>query len=277
MNGGPDTGPFNRLVAALEPWLDQIVIVGGWAHQLYRLHPSAQQLDYPPLTTVDTDIAMPARLPVKGRDIRERLLAQGFTEEFLGDDRPPATHYRLGGEDAGFYAEFLSPLTGNGDDRMHRRQPTVKISGIASQRLRHIEILLKLPWSVDVQTATVRVANPVAFIAQKILIHSKRERQDRAKDILYMHDTFEVFGARLAELQQLWRTGVAIQLHRRNANTVANASDVLFGDLIDDIRRASEISAERVGSPERIRAVCHYGFTEVFLDRFRTSDPNRSR
>ena len=37
MSGARD--PFVRLVAALEPWLDQIVVVGGWAHRLYRLHP----------------------------------------------------------------------------------------------------------------------------------------------------------------------------------------------------------------------------------------------
>jgi hypothetical protein len=45
MNGVQNTDPFKRLVAALEPWLDQVVIVGGWAHQFYRLHPHAQQLD----------------------------------------------------------------------------------------------------------------------------------------------------------------------------------------------------------------------------------------
>lgn len=28
--------PFTRLIVAIEPWLDQIVIVGGWAFQLYR-------------------------------------------------------------------------------------------------------------------------------------------------------------------------------------------------------------------------------------------------
>jgi len=33
---------FERLLTALEPWLDQIVIVDGWAHRLYRLHPRAQ-------------------------------------------------------------------------------------------------------------------------------------------------------------------------------------------------------------------------------------------
>ena len=40
-----DVEYFARLVDALEPWLDQVVIIGGWAHRLYRLHPLAQPLD----------------------------------------------------------------------------------------------------------------------------------------------------------------------------------------------------------------------------------------
>src|SRR4051812_17789565 len=107
MNGIQELEAFKRLVAALEPWLDQVVIVGGWAHRLYRLHPHAQDLDYRPLTTLDTDIALPAELSVGQQDIRARLLAHGFIEEFLGNDHPPATHYHLGGEASGFYAEFL--------------------------------------------------------------------------------------------------------------------------------------------------------------------------
>ena len=96
MNGVRDRDQFRRLVVALEPWLDQVVIVGGWAHQLFRLHPHAQDLDYAPLWTVDTDVAVPTKLTVGKEDIRARLMAQGFAEEFLGDDHPPATHYRLG-------------------------------------------------------------------------------------------------------------------------------------------------------------------------------------
>ena len=46
--------------------------------------------------------------------MRARLLAHGFTEEFLGEDQPPATHYHLGGEPSGFYAEFLTPLVDAG-------------------------------------------------------------------------------------------------------------------------------------------------------------------
>lgn len=72
---------------------------------------------------------MPAKLPVGEQDIRARLLAHGFTEEFLGDDHPPATHYRLGGEASGFYAEFLTPLVGGGYDCKHNRKAAMEIAG----------------------------------------------------------------------------------------------------------------------------------------------------
>jgi hypothetical protein len=35
-----DVEYFARLVDALEPWLDQVVIIGGRAHRFYCLHPS---------------------------------------------------------------------------------------------------------------------------------------------------------------------------------------------------------------------------------------------
>jgi hypothetical protein len=268
MNGVHDPNAFKRLVAALEPWLDQVVIVGGWAHRLYRLHPDAQELDYPPLMTLDTDIAVPAKLVAGERDIRERLLAQGFTEEPLGDSRPPATHYRLAGEASGLYAEFLTPLVGSEYNRKRKRKATMEIAGISSQQLRYIELLLHQPWSIDFESggfaAKIQVANPAGFLAQKVLIHERRDREDRAKDILYMHDTLEVFGARLPELAELWRNIVAPQLHLRSASTVSNAPAALFGELSDDIRRAAEISAERALSPEAIRKACRYGFVHVF-------------
>src|SRR5258708_20643143 len=99
MNLAPqDLRHFARLIGALDPLLADLVIIGGWASRLYRLHPRALQLPYPPLITLDTDIALPARLPVKAPNIRESLLESGFQEELLGDHRPPVAHYRLGGE-----------------------------------------------------------------------------------------------------------------------------------------------------------------------------------
>ena len=260
--------PFARLVSALEPWLRDVVIIGGWAHQLFRLHPNAQQLDYPPLTTIDTDVAMTSNLVGREPDIRARLLARGFTEEFLGDDQPPATHYHLGEESGGFYAEFLTPLIGSVSSRKGKRKATLEISGVVSQQLRHVEILLQHPWTIDFRVngavTKIRIANPVAFIVQKVLIHGKRGREDRAKDILYMHDTLEVFGSRLPELRELWRASTVPQLHKRDASKISGSADVLFREIKDDIRRAAQIPVERRLTPNAVREACRSEFIEVF-------------
>ncbi len=79
-----------------------------------------------------------------------------------------------------------------------------------------------------------------------------------------MHDTLEIFGARLSELREFWWSIVAPQLHPRSARTVSQALEMLFGELSDDIRRAAAISAERSLSSESIREACRYGFTQVF-------------
>ena len=48
-----DTQHFARLIEALRPWLGNMVIVGGWAHRLHRIHPLAQKLQEPALATLD--------------------------------------------------------------------------------------------------------------------------------------------------------------------------------------------------------------------------------
>lgn len=83
MNANPEFASLARLVESLRPWLDQVVVVGGWAHRLYRLHPFAQQLRYEPLATLDADIALPTRFKVTGDEIYKRLGANGFKAEFL--------------------------------------------------------------------------------------------------------------------------------------------------------------------------------------------------
>lgn len=256
--------PFSRLVLALQPWLAQLVIIGGWAHRLYRRHPAAQELDYPPLMTLDTDVAMPLNLPAEENAIRSRLLAHGFAEEFMGDERPPATHYHLRDEASGFYVEFLAPLVGGRYDRKGKRKTTAEIGGVAFQRLRHVELLLHHPWSIEFESDRIFIANPVSFIAQKVLIQKERGREDRAKDVLYMYDTLQVFGSRLPDLQELWRRHVASQLHTRNARIIRKASEVLFASVSDDILRAARISDQRQLSPESIREACHSGFAQVF-------------
>jgi hypothetical protein len=83
-----DDANFATVIDALGPYLDPVVIIGGWAHRLFRNHPLAQPVPYAPLVTRDTDIAVAPGIRPDEQSLRERLLSHGFHEEFLGDDRP---------------------------------------------------------------------------------------------------------------------------------------------------------------------------------------------
>lgn len=92
-----DRRVFLRAMAALAPYLDQLVVVGGWAHQLHRLHDLAAPLPFEPLRTQDADLAAPERLVAKAESVKALLMEAGFTEHLKGDDRPPVAEYELEG------------------------------------------------------------------------------------------------------------------------------------------------------------------------------------
>jgi hypothetical protein len=267
-----DLEAFSKFILALEPWLDEAVVIGGWAHRLYRLDPRARKLDYEPLTTLDGDVAVPPKLKEQESTVRQRLLEAGFTEELEGEDHPPATHYhyRKGG---GFYAKFLAPLVGSEYDRHGRRKATLEVGGVSSQLLRYIEILLVSPWKVELSEEsgyplagkkTVQIANPASFLAQKILIHEQRGQKDKAKDLLYMHDTVEVFSENVEELQQLFRNDIAPRLHSRRVVDLEQAADRLFGSVDDAIREADLMATGRRLGPDRLAETARAGLVEIF-------------
>ena len=270
---GADLQAFALLIESLTPWLDQVVIIGGWAHRLHRIHPAAQTLDYAPLTTLDADVALPIELKVEGQDIYQRLQANGFQAQFLGEHKPPSTHYHLTAERGEFYAEFLTPLVGSAHERGGKSKGTTQLGGVVSQSLRHLELLLRAPWTVILSRASgfplegensILVANPASFISQKILIQRKRNREERAKDTLYIHDTLETFGAGLATLQADWQEQIAPQLHTKARRQVEAARETLFGQVTDEVREASRMAQGRTLSPERIREVCAFGIGQIF-------------
>lgn len=61
---------FSKFIVAMEPWLGEVVLVGGWAHRLYRVDPRARKLDYVPLTTLDGDVAVPLKLKKEESTVR---------------------------------------------------------------------------------------------------------------------------------------------------------------------------------------------------------------
>ncbi len=258
-----------------------MVIVGGWAHRLLRYHLLAQAVPHEPLLTNDTDVAVPPALDVRKQDLRDRLIRADFKERFLGDDRPPTTHWELGEEGGAFYAEFLTPLIGSEYDRKGNRRATSQVGGITSQNLRYVELLLDSPWTVELshgngfpfgRAKQVRIAHPTRFMAQKLLIHEKRDRRSRAKDILYLHDTIELLGGSLSVLREEWNR-LRQELSQGAIRTVERAVDAMFSKMTDDIRGAAQAAAGRALTPQAVQELCRAGLKIVFAAESRHPRP----
>ena len=147
-----------------------------------------------------------------------------------------------------------------------------------------MDLLLRAPWRVVLSASDgfpfterkqVLVANPVSFLAQKVLVHTKRNRSERAKDILYIHDTFETFGAHITDLHAEWINKISSTLHARSVRLVEQAANTLVGEMSDPVREASRIAQDRALSPEAIREVCSFGFKQVFRSSAHPIDRTR--
>lgn len=111
------------------------------------------------------------KIPAPGQ-LDQALKDSGFVEQLHGEHKPPASHYTLGTEDQGFYAEFLTPLHGPASNKHGVPNATATIAGVSAQKLRYLDVLQADPWTVTIgndgvfplDTATdVLVAHPLRF------------------------------------------------------------------------------------------------------------------
>lgn len=268
VGGQDDLDELGRVLEALEPFLDRLLIVGGWAHRLYRFDDVAIP-GYEPIFTTDTDITLQDDHVAQPNVILKRLRDHGFVEEFLGDDRPPITHYHLGDPRSAFYVEFLTP---QGPRRRREGTDTAVIGGVVAQTLPHLEILLTAPLQIRVSRAqgekqyVVQVPNPVSYLVQKLVIMADRSIQDRAKDILYVHDTIELYGARLEELAQTWQEVVRPAM-AAETDDISRLAAKYFGRVTDDIRRGARVSGTRGLAPEELQIRCELGLEQILAGK----------
>jgi hypothetical protein len=265
-----DFEAFAKLVQAIDPWRGQLIFIGGWGHRLHTLHPSASEVDFQPIFTRDTDLAFANKIPLEG-DIKTALVEKGFKEELSGEFKPPTAHYTLGNDQSGFYAEFLTPLVGSGRKRNGEQDATVEKAGISAQKIRHLDILLVDPWFVTVgaengvpleASADLQVANPLCFMVQKFLIKQDRKPRKHAQDLLYVHDTIQLFGHLLPDFKASWEKTVGPAL-AGVADTVLKECKESFEHITDTIRDAAAIPQDRKLSPEEFQATCRYAFSEI--------------
>jgi hypothetical protein len=110
----------------------------------------------------------------------------------------------------------------------------------------------------------IRIANPASFLAHKLLIHGKRTRGKFSKDILYIHDTLEIFGARLGDISHEWNTKIKPRIHPNGLRKIERAATALFGKVTDAIREAARIADSRKLAAEAVRERCNFGLKRIF-------------
>jgi hypothetical protein len=132
---------------------------------------------------------------------------------------------------------------------------------------------LETPWKVQIGGETevpieghveLVVPNPVSFIVQKLLIHKNRDDAKKAQDVLYIHDTQELFGASLEKLGTVWESEVRPKIAPKTAKRALAIASELFGHVTDAIRTAALMPADRSLQPENVRRAISYGLNEIF-------------
>ena len=153
-----------KAIEVLAPYLDEIVIVGGWVPFLYNRY-GQMSSPHPLLRTMDIDVVVPRRVKERGRlTIDELLLRAGYEARVYGSD-VPVVKYELASPVTEI--EFITPEIG----KPGKAVLTVQ-RGLTAQALRYVQILLENTKKIKISdtmygsdiSLVVTVPSPGAFI-----------------------------------------------------------------------------------------------------------------
>lgn len=182
-----------KVLSVLEPYLDDIVIVGGWVPFLYQRYGQIPSR-HPVLRTADIDVVVPRHIEERGRPAIDDLLSgAGYTTRNYGDEGS-IVKYELASPETEI--EFLTPEIG----RPGKAALTVQ-SGLNAQALRYLQILLEHTTKIEINdtiedseiSLAVKAPLSEAFIYQKGLALSRR-RSDTSKiskDLYYIFNLLD--------------------------------------------------------------------------------------
>ncbi|MHB1020606.1 MAG: GSU2403 family nucleotidyltransferase fold protein [Coriobacteriia bacterium] len=196
-----------RGLAAIEPYLDVVVVAGGWVPHIYELLYDAAAAGRSPRTR-DIDLAVPRSVPVRSRSIDELLKGADFRCEFHSLDSPPVTKYVATHGDGNIEIEFITDAPGASEAAI-MVQPD-----LTAQELHYVGLLLDSPWPVDLAgltggdvELTILVPRPGAFVFHKSLVfRNRRDRLKAEKDLYYVFFVLDAFPE--------WREAIDAELGR---------------------------------------------------------------
>ncbi len=203
---------FARLVQTLEPYLEDVVFIGGWVHSLYVLE--LEGSGGRTVRTHDIDIAIPRSLQSDSRPTLLELVREaGFDREPMGDESG-LVRIRKGTID-------LDILTEAPDPRRTVRiegQPELHVQGYPDQdflRSHSRQYILgpQVGMPLD-RPVVIRIPTIGAYLIGKILSSATRQMRGKgAKDIVYVHELIRrraLAGQIRAELPALLRSSPAV-------------------------------------------------------------------
>jgi hypothetical protein len=222
------------VVTALGAYAEDLILVGGWAHRLFGLHPWARARDWEPLRTNDVDFAVPLDLKERKTLLSALLEQAGFQVDVKSiHTKPPLTRYRR----SNLLVEFVADLKGSATTRKGEAKDVEARAGITAERLRYVYPLQLRPWSPPAGAgpavlAAVRVANPVTYLFQKILVNSRRSPPKDGGDLVY--------------LASEWASVLPL-LHTKHVQAFREAGAALTKP--GDVHRRAERAAAAIGRP----------------------------
>lgn len=196
-----------RGLAAIEPYLDVVVVAGGWVPHIYELLQGVSTAGESPRTR-DIDLAVPRSVPLRGRSLDELLRQADFRCEFHSLDSPPVTKYVATQGDDDIEIEFITDAPGASEAAI-MVQPD-----LTAQELHYVGLLLERPWPVDLAALTdgdveltILVPNPGVFVFHKsLMFKDRRDRLKAEKDLYYIFFVLNAFSQ--------WRGTIATELER---------------------------------------------------------------
>ena len=181
---------------ALGPYLDDVVIAGGWVPYVFAAHeqPSAEAVA---LKTRDLDVAVARKVPEREKSIDQLLQEAGFTCEYRSLETPPVTAYVATHAGAEVEIEFITNARGSGQGVRSVQ------SGLTAQELRYVDLLLEHKWSLPLDVLSdgelegrVWLPTPAAFVFHKGLVYKKRSGPlKKEKDLFYIFYVLDGFRA----------------------------------------------------------------------------------
>lgn len=221
---------LKECVSALKPYLDQLVLAGGWVPYVYsKMYLNGVAQD--PLLTRDFDAVVPRHgFREPNASLNAIIKDAGYEYEFASISNPPVVKYvKTLSDKTKVEIEFITDEPGN-------REGVKEIGSISAQALRNVGILTDNPWKLDLsehglaEDSALLVPRPANYLLHKTLVAPQRRNKEKtAKDLYYMFYVLEAFPVWKAEI--FVQIGELVTLRSKMASKAMGYLTDMFSDI----------------------------------------------